>query len=203
MKEAGFSEDIRPLGGIDLPTMQKHINLWFSLCLDLFGGEISTNAAAYFATGLKGRAEEAKYDDHALTETAYEMELVRDGEVKTSRRADAQRDERGAARLVRRGLPARRRSVEQDPRAARPVRSPPPAGPQVQSRHRPVRRACTSTRTAGCLPTRNGRAASHEWLPGAGRQGVPAFHHERSRSTRPASSRTTSRRRPAASRASR
>src|SRR2546430_6951636 len=34
MKQAGFSEDVRKLGGIDLPTIQKHLNLWFSLSLD-------------------------------------------------------------------------------------------------------------------------------------------------------------------------
>ena len=46
------------LGGIDLPTMQKYLNLWYSLSLDLFGGEISSNAATFFADGLKGRAKE-------------------------------------------------------------------------------------------------------------------------------------------------
>lgn len=81
MKQAGFSGDVRPLGGIDLPTLQKHINLWFSLSLDLHGNEISTNAAAYFANGLKGRAEEVKWDDHKVTEAAYDMEVVRDGQV--------------------------------------------------------------------------------------------------------------------------
>src|SRR5580700_9198711 len=75
MKEAGFSEDIRPLGGIDLPTLQKHINLWFSLSLDLHGNEISTNAAAYFANGLKGRAEEAKFDDHSAAEQIYHLDV--------------------------------------------------------------------------------------------------------------------------------
>jgi benzoyl-CoA 2,3-dioxygenase component B len=81
MKEAGFSEDISKLGGIDLPMLQRHINLWFSLSLDLHGNEISTNAAAYFANGLKGRAEEAKWDDHRVTEAVYSLETVRDGEV--------------------------------------------------------------------------------------------------------------------------
>ena len=81
MKEAGFSEDIRPLGGIDLPMLQKHINLWFSLSLDLHGNEISTNAAAYFANGLKGRAEEAKWDDHRVVDSNYTLETVSDGEV--------------------------------------------------------------------------------------------------------------------------
>ena len=54
----------RKLGGIDLPTIQKFINLWFSLSLDLHGNEISTNAASYFGNGLKGRAQEEKWDDH-------------------------------------------------------------------------------------------------------------------------------------------
>jgi benzoyl-CoA 2,3-dioxygenase component B len=82
MKEAGFSEDVRAMGGIDLPTIQKHINLWFSLSLDLHGNEISTNAASYFANGLKGRAEEAKWDEHRVVETTYELETLVDGEVK-------------------------------------------------------------------------------------------------------------------------
>jgi benzoyl-CoA 2,3-dioxygenase component B len=82
MKEAGFAEDIRPLGGIDLPTIQKHINLWFSLSLDLHGNEISTNAATYFANGLKGRAEEEKHADHSAIESQYHMETVENGAVK-------------------------------------------------------------------------------------------------------------------------
>ena len=57
--------DARALGGIDLPTMQKFINYWFAYCLDLFGSEVSSNAAEYFAAGLKGRWNEAeRYDDH-------------------------------------------------------------------------------------------------------------------------------------------
>ena len=33
--------------GIDLATIQKYVNLWFTLSLDLFGGEISSNAADF------------------------------------------------------------------------------------------------------------------------------------------------------------
>ena len=44
------------VGGIDIPTIQKHINQWFSLSLDLHGGEVSSNAAAYFANGLEEAA---------------------------------------------------------------------------------------------------------------------------------------------------
>ena len=77
MKEAGFSEDVRKLGGIDLPTIQKFINLWFSLSLDLHGNEISTNAASYFANGLKGRAQEEKWDDHLVTEAVLRARRAR------------------------------------------------------------------------------------------------------------------------------
>src|SRR5437773_3059905 len=45
--------DVRKAGGFDLATLQKYVNFWYSLSLDLFGGEISSNAAEYFANGLK------------------------------------------------------------------------------------------------------------------------------------------------------
>jgi benzoyl-CoA 2,3-dioxygenase component B len=77
MKEAGFSEDVRRVGGIDLPTIQKHINFWFSQSLDLHGSEVSSNAASYFTNGLKGRAEEDKReDDHLLTSEVYILDAV-------------------------------------------------------------------------------------------------------------------------------
>ncbi|HAN32046.1 MAG TPA: benzoyl-CoA 2,3-epoxidase subunit BoxB [Myxococcales bacterium] len=57
--------EARNQGGIDLPTIQRFINFWFSYCLDLFGSEISTNAADYFGHSLKGRFQEARrYDEH-------------------------------------------------------------------------------------------------------------------------------------------
>ena len=65
--------DARRLGGIDLPTLQKYVNFWYSVSLDLFGGEISSNAAEYFACGLKGRANEKKYEDHVALEGVYRM----------------------------------------------------------------------------------------------------------------------------------
>jgi benzoyl-CoA 2,3-dioxygenase component B len=77
MKESGFSEDVRKIGGIDLPMIQRHINFWFSLSLDLHGGEVSSNAANYFTNGLKGRAEEDKHqDDHVLAEGVYMLDSV-------------------------------------------------------------------------------------------------------------------------------
>ncbi|MCM2254614.1 MAG: benzoyl-CoA 2,3-epoxidase subunit BoxB [Vicinamibacteria bacterium] len=74
-------QDVTKLGGIPLALVQKHLNLWFSLSLDLFGGEISSNAASYFAAGLKGRANEDKYEDHKALGTTYRMTVPKDGVV--------------------------------------------------------------------------------------------------------------------------
>jgi len=79
MKESGFSEDVRRLGGIDLATIQKYLNHWFTLSLDLHGGEVSSNAASYFANGLKGRAKEESYEDHLLKSAIYDVEFVEEG----------------------------------------------------------------------------------------------------------------------------
>jgi benzoyl-CoA 2,3-dioxygenase component B len=79
MRESGFSEDVRRVGGIDLPTIQKHLNQWFSLSLDLHGGEVSSNAASYFANGLKGRAKEETFDDHVVRDAVYNMEFFENG----------------------------------------------------------------------------------------------------------------------------
>jgi benzoyl-CoA 2,3-epoxidase subunit B len=66
------TDDVRKFGGIDLPTLQKYLNFHCSVSLDLFGSEISTNAANFYTTGLKGRFEETKKgDDHVLTGATY------------------------------------------------------------------------------------------------------------------------------------
>jgi benzoyl-CoA 2,3-dioxygenase component B len=62
-------ELLRKAGIIDLPLLQRYINFWYSSALDLFGGEISSNAALYFANGLKGRPDEASYEDHDCSES--------------------------------------------------------------------------------------------------------------------------------------
>jgi len=74
--------DPRALGGIDIPTLQKYLNLWYSLSLDLFGSEVSTNAASFFGAGLKGRAKEEKHSDHLALEGSYPMELPEAGALK-------------------------------------------------------------------------------------------------------------------------
>jgi benzoyl-CoA 2,3-epoxidase subunit B len=73
---------VRALGVIDLPTIQRKINLHFSLTLDLFGNEISTNAANAFNAGVKGRYREDKLtDDHLLTGDTYPVLRPRDGAI--------------------------------------------------------------------------------------------------------------------------
>ena len=87
MKEAGIEdpydiEAVRKLGVIDLPTIQKKANLHFSLTLDLFGNEISTNAANAFHAGLKGRFREDKIDDdHKLENSTYPVLRLVDGRI--------------------------------------------------------------------------------------------------------------------------
>ncbi|NUN14089.1 MAG: benzoyl-CoA 2,3-epoxidase subunit BoxB [Myxococcales bacterium] len=73
--------DVRKLGGIDLLTVQKYVNMWYSASLDLFGGEISSNAAEYFAAGLKGRYKEDKYTDHVALDGTYAMPVVEEGRL--------------------------------------------------------------------------------------------------------------------------
>ena len=66
------TDEVGRYGGIDLRLLQKYMNFHFSVSVDLFGSEISTNAANYYTMGLKGRFEEAKQgDDHLLKDAQY------------------------------------------------------------------------------------------------------------------------------------
>jgi benzoyl-CoA 2,3-dioxygenase component B len=72
LRETG-DDDVRRQGAIDLETIQRYINLWYSVSLDLFGGEVSSNASSFFASGLKGRDKEETYPDHLALEGAYQV----------------------------------------------------------------------------------------------------------------------------------
>ena len=75
-------EALRRHGGIDLTTIQRKINFHYSVTLDLFGAEISTNAANSFNAGLKGRFHETRIDDdHQLENDTYPVAQLIDGEV--------------------------------------------------------------------------------------------------------------------------
>jgi benzoyl-CoA 2,3-dioxygenase component B len=74
------TDDVRPFGALDLATIQRYLNFHYSVSLDLFGGEISTNAANFYTAGLKGRFDEGKKaDDHRLAEATYPVTQL-DGE---------------------------------------------------------------------------------------------------------------------------
>jgi len=84
MKEHGLSDPAegRQLGMIDLRTMQKFINFHYSVTLDLYGGDVSSNAATYYTTGLKGRFQETNQkDDHKLTTQDYPVFEVVNGAI--------------------------------------------------------------------------------------------------------------------------
>ena len=74
-------KDPRAHGVLDLATIQRYLNLWYSASLDLFGSEISTNAANYFAAGLKGRPKEQQFTDHRLLEGATKVEALENGNL--------------------------------------------------------------------------------------------------------------------------
>ena len=76
MAELGTDDParLREHGVVDLPLLQRYINFWFSSSLDLFGNDISTNAASYFANGLKGRPDEGSFGDHDCSEAVYGVE---------------------------------------------------------------------------------------------------------------------------------
>jgi len=73
---------IRAMGLIDLPTIQRYLNFHFSVTMDLFGADVSSNAATFYSTGLKGRFDETKIaDDHLLNTATYPVLEVRDGRL--------------------------------------------------------------------------------------------------------------------------
>ncbi|PPR24847.1 MAG: Benzoyl-CoA oxygenase component B [Alphaproteobacteria bacterium MarineAlpha10_Bin3] len=76
------TDDLSSVGGIGLPIMQRFMNFHFSICLDLFGQEKSTNAANYFTMGLKGRFQESRIDDdHKLDGALYSVPAVENGRI--------------------------------------------------------------------------------------------------------------------------
>ncbi len=75
--------DARKHGGIDLHTVQKYINFWYSSSLDLFGSEISSNAADSFAASIKGRHRETRYEDHQALNESYSLPVIEHGRVVT------------------------------------------------------------------------------------------------------------------------
>ena len=89
MKEIGTDDPdaVRRAGAIDLPTLQRYLNFWFSSSLDLFGAENSSNAASYFANAIKGRPDEDSYADHLCAEATMALDLPEGSETVPLRNA--------------------------------------------------------------------------------------------------------------------
>jgi len=74
--------DVRAAGVIDLETIQRYLNFHYSVTIDLFGADQSSNAATFYSAGLKGRFEEGKRaDDHLLKNDVYRILEVKDGKL--------------------------------------------------------------------------------------------------------------------------
>jgi benzoyl-CoA 2,3-dioxygenase component B len=75
------TDDVAGHGAIPLDVIQRYLNFHYSVSLDLFGGETSTNVANYYTAGLKGRwLEERRTDDHVLTSNSIMVDaLLEDG----------------------------------------------------------------------------------------------------------------------------
>ncbi len=75
-------EQVRAQGVIDLETLQRFVNFHYSVTLDLYGAEVSSNAANFYTAGLKGRYGESKLeDDHRLTDATYTVQEVEGGKI--------------------------------------------------------------------------------------------------------------------------
>jgi len=74
-------KDPRKEHAVPFEIIQKYINFWFSLSLDLFGGEVSSNAADFFAAGLKGRFREDTLEEHKAVGQTYRMEVPEGGKL--------------------------------------------------------------------------------------------------------------------------
>lgn len=84
MKQHGIEDpaDARRHGVVDLPTLQRYLNFHYSVTIDLFGADQSSNAATFYSAGLKGRFEEGKRDDdHRLQGASYRILDVQDGAI--------------------------------------------------------------------------------------------------------------------------
>ena len=83
------TDDVRPFGAIDLATLQRSLNFHFSISVDLFGSELSSNAANYYTMGIKGRYRETRIeDDHRLRDDRYPV-IVQEGERLVTREEGA------------------------------------------------------------------------------------------------------------------
>ena len=112
--------ELRALGVIDLPTIQRYLNFHFSVTMDLFGSDVSSNAATFYTTGLKGRFDETRIaDDHVLDGRHVSGARSAGRPARERGGTGVERAERDAARRLREGRAGRHRALEPDHREGR------------------------------------------------------------------------------------
>ena len=166
---------IRNAGAIDLPTVQRYLNFWFSSSLDLFGSETSSNAASYFANGLKGRPDEAQYEDHIALEQSLRARVARRKRRHEERtNSHAQCNERSHAKLLRARLRDRREALEPSDRKSGPQLPLDSAQYALSAQYRQLGgRAHNSRGTAD-----HGGTIRRAPTPMAAQRRRPSLHHE-------------------------
>jgi benzoyl-CoA 2,3-dioxygenase component B len=120
---------LRELGVIDLPTVQRYLNFHCSVTIDLFGADVSSNAATFYSSGLKGRFEESRFrDDHLLKDAVYPVLQVIDGRLATRRGTGVECAQRKASRRLHQGYRRGRGALEpHHPKERDPLRVDRPA----------------------------------------------------------------------------
>lgn len=84
MREHNLTDpsQVRAQGVIDLETLQRFVNFHYSVTLDLFGSEVSSNAASFYTGGLKGRYGETNLtDNHSLGTDFYAVPEIENGAI--------------------------------------------------------------------------------------------------------------------------
>ena len=120
MKEHGGATTSSSTAASRSTVIQKYLNFQFSVSMDLFGSEQSTNAGNYYSSGLKGRWQETRRkDDHVLLEDTRDDERRRGRRDRREGGADAVGAQPRPARRVRRRLRQRRTPLEPGARGRR------------------------------------------------------------------------------------
>ena len=130
--------------------IQKYLNFQFSVSMDLFGSEQSTNAGNYYSSGLKGRWQETRRkDDHVLLDDTRTMSYIEDGEIRQKKVPMLQRPQPRPARRVRRRLRQRRAALEPGARGRRTRGAADAAARGLQPPRRRLRRPPRQPRRRG------------------------------------------------------
>jgi benzoyl-CoA 2,3-dioxygenase component B len=79
--KANPGKDPANFGAFPLELIQRYINFWYSSSTDLYGSEVSSNSANFFAAGLKGRAYEERYEEHKALEGGMRIERFLEGKL--------------------------------------------------------------------------------------------------------------------------